>query len=226
MMRSFSSRPDTAVLDEPFYAHYLNETHTAHPGREAVIAACETNWKKIVHYITGDIPGGRAIWYQKHMAHHMLPHIDLGPLIEPNALAHTFLIRDPVEVINSYTKVHADMNLAMTGLPSLAELFDCVAQATGKCPPVVDAKDILLDPQRTLSRLCESLGISFLPCMLQWPAGPHPSDGNWAPYWYANVYRSTGFEPYRPNDKPIAASLEPILEEATQLYKRLAAHKL
>ncbi len=34
MMRSFGSRPDTAVTDEPLYAHYLKVTGVAHPGRE------------------------------------------------------------------------------------------------------------------------------------------------------------------------------------------------
>ena len=26
MMRSFENRPDTVVIDEPFYAHYLDKT--------------------------------------------------------------------------------------------------------------------------------------------------------------------------------------------------------
>ena len=31
MMRSFGSRSDTFVTDEPFYAHYLAETGADHP---------------------------------------------------------------------------------------------------------------------------------------------------------------------------------------------------
>ena len=34
MMRSFSSRSDTYVSDEPFYANYLMRTGIDHPGRE------------------------------------------------------------------------------------------------------------------------------------------------------------------------------------------------
>ena len=92
------------------------------------------------------------------MAHHMLPHIDVQRLVAGGELTHAFLIRDPVEVITSYTKVHRQMTLAETGLPYQVDLFERVRAATGKPPPVVDAKDILLDPRRTLSRLCEALG--------------------------------------------------------------------
>ena len=37
MMRSFENRPDTSVVDEPFYAAYLFETGLDHPLREAVL---------------------------------------------------------------------------------------------------------------------------------------------------------------------------------------------
>jgi hypothetical protein len=226
IMRSFSSRPDTAVLDEPFYAHYLKETGIAHPVRDQVIAAYETDWEKVIDFIIGPIPGGKSVWYQKHMGQHMLPHIDLQRLVAHEALSHAFLIRDPVEVISSYTKVHSVMTLAETALPNQVDLFDRVRAATGKIPPVVDARDILLDPQRTLSRLCNSLGIDFTPAMLHWPAGPHPDDGNWGPHWYGSVYKSTGFDVYRPKDEPIPDDLRPMLKEARNLYDRLAEHKL
>ena len=39
LMRSFGSRPDTAVSDEPFYAHYLKATGIDHPGREEILSA-------------------------------------------------------------------------------------------------------------------------------------------------------------------------------------------
>ena len=75
MMRSFENRGDCAVVDEPFYAHYLQQTGLDHPGRDAVIAAGETDWRKVVASLTGPAPAGKAVFYQKHMTHHMLPHI-------------------------------------------------------------------------------------------------------------------------------------------------------
>jgi hypothetical protein len=226
LMRSFSSRDDTVVLDEPIYAFYLRETGIDHPGREEVIAAYETDWRRVADFVTGPIPGAKRVWYQKHMAHHMLPQVDSQRLIDGGELTHAFLIRDPVEVITSYTKVHPHMTLAETGLPYQVDLFERVRAATGKTPPVVDAKDVLLDPRRTLSRLCEAIGIEFTEKMLSWPAGPHPQDGNWAPHWYEGVYRSTGFETYRPKNEAVPEKLRAMAAEARGLYEELAAHKL
>ena len=38
LMRSFGSRADTTVVDEPLYAYYLARTGVDHPGRDEVIA--------------------------------------------------------------------------------------------------------------------------------------------------------------------------------------------
>ena len=225
-MRSFSSRPDTAVLDEPFYAHYLEHTGIDHPGRREVIGAYETDWRKVVKFITGPIPEGKLIWYQKHMAHHMLGHIDVQRLVENDTLTHTFLIRHPLPVIASYTKVHGNMTLLETGLPYQADLFERVRKSSRITPPVIDARDLLIDPSKVLARLCQALGIEFTDRMLSWAAGPHSNDGNWGKHWYASVYNSTGFEKYEQKNVKIAPRFEGMLGEARKLYDQLAAHKL
>ena len=79
MMRAFGSRKDCAVTDEPLYAAYLHTTGKNHPVRDAVIASQSTDPSQVTREITGPIPGGRVHWYQKFMAHHLLPGWD-GPL--------------------------------------------------------------------------------------------------------------------------------------------------
>src|SRR5437660_4226381 len=78
MMRSWGNRPDTAVCDEPLYAHYLHATGRPHPGAAEVIAAGPTDLAEAVALLLGPVPGGRRIFYQKHMAHHLLPGMDLA----------------------------------------------------------------------------------------------------------------------------------------------------
>src|SRR6185312_15485023 len=73
MMRSFGNRPDTAVIDEPFYAAYLAGTGIQHPLREESLASQPTDWRDVIKAILGPVPGDKPIWYQKHMTHHMLP---------------------------------------------------------------------------------------------------------------------------------------------------------
>ncbi len=41
-----------------------------------------------------------------------------------------------------------------------------VAQKLGHAPPVIDADDVLADPRRVLTRLCEACGIAFDEAML------------------------------------------------------------
>src|SRR5262245_6288218 len=102
LMRSFGSRPDTAVCDEPLYAFYLSRRAVAHPGRDAIVARCETDWRAVAAFLTGPVPEGKQVFYQKHMAHHLLPEVGRGWLEE---LDHAFLIRDPREMLLSLAKV-------------------------------------------------------------------------------------------------------------------------
>ncbi|MCC7388111.1 MAG: hypothetical protein IT431_05010 [Phycisphaerales bacterium] len=223
MMRAFENRPDTAVIDEPLYAHYLANTAADHPGRDEVIAAGPTDWLTAAATLTGPIPNSRAIFYQKHMAHHLLPSIDRAWIAK---LTNCFLIRDPREVLTSFIKVVEHPTAHDLGFPQQAELFDAERERTGKTPPVIDARDVLESPRATLTALCRAVGIPFLDAMLHWPPGPRDTDGVWAPHWYASVERSTGFAPYTPKPDPVPDHLMPVYEQCKPLYDHLARYKL
>lgn len=223
MMRSWGSRADTAVTDEPLYAYYLKTTGLDHPGRDEVIAHHEADWHKVVAYLTGPVPGGKPIWYQKHMSHHLLAGISRDWLA---SLVNCFLIRDPTEMLVSLAKVTPNPRLEDTGLPQQWELFEAERKRTGRMPAVIDAKDVLLDPRAQLSALCASVGIPFDDAMLRWEPGPRPSDGIWASHWYSAVERSTGFEPYRARTEPVPERLRSVLEQCGDLYRHLHTHRL
>ena len=90
MMRAFENREDCVVSDEPLYAAYLAATGLDHPGREDVIRAGQTDWREVVNALTGPVPQGRAVWYQKHMSHHVLPGMATDWV---HSLTNVFLIR-------------------------------------------------------------------------------------------------------------------------------------
>jgi hypothetical protein len=223
LMRSWGSRSDTFVCDEPFYAYYLLETGIDHPGRDEILAAHETDWRKVAAWLTGEIPEGKSIFYQKHMAHHMLPGIDRGWL---NRVTHAFLIRDPGEMLASLVKVTPRIQIEDTGLPQQWELFELVRASTGETPAVLDARDVLQDPRDLLERLCSRVGVPFDDAMLEWEAGPRRTDGVWARHWYDAVERSTGFEAYTPKSERLTESLKPVHEACRIYYDRLYAHRL
>ncbi len=223
MMRSWGNRPDTFVCDEPLYAHYLKTTRLQHPGASEVIAHHENDWRKVVAWLTADVPGGRALFYQKQMAHHLLPDIDRAWL---DQVTNAFLIRDPAEMLASLHRVLTQIELTDTGLPQQVEIFRWVHDRTGQTPPVVDARDVLEHPRQTLGLLCESLGVPFREEMLSWPTGPRSTDGIWAKHWYANVEKTTTFEAYRPKQEPVPEQLAAIHRQCQQLYDELYSHRL
>jgi hypothetical protein len=223
MMRSWGNRADTWVTDEPLYAHYLSVRPVDHPGVPEVVANGETDWRKVASWLTGPIPGGKTVWYQKHMAHHLLPHLELEWL---ESLTHFFLIREPREMLPSLLAVMRNPALLDTGLPQQSALFERVRQRTGQVPPVVDARDVLENPRAVLSKLCAALGLDFSDAMLRWPPGRRDTDGIWAKHWYAKVERSTGFEPYAPGNRPVPAGHRALLAECENLYHALHQHRL
>ncbi len=224
LMRAWENRADTAVIDEPFYAHYLQVTGIDHPVSDEIIASYETEWRTVARTLTEDpLPEGASIWYQKHMAHHMLDHIELTWL---DRLTNCFLIRSPVEVITSYIKVRSQPTLQDLGFPQLLRLFDTVRRNTGSIPPVIDSRDVLEDPRGTLMLLCEAVAVPFSEKMLSWPPGRRDSDGVWAPYWYAAVEKSTGFAPYRPKNEQPPPELQDLLTQAQEAYRNLYRFRL
>ena len=225
MMRSFGNRSDCFVTDEPLYACYLAGTGAPHPMREEVLASQSRDWRDVTAWLTGPIPAGRAVWYQKHMTHHLLPAMGRDWFDD---LVHCFLIRDPRRVLASYAKKRdEEVRIEDVGMIQQAEIFDeVVARGGGRIPPVIDAAEVLAAPRTTLARLCAVLGIGFEPEMLAWPPGRRSTDGVWAAHWYHAVEASTGFAPPPPEPGPLAPDLESIAEACGPAYERLRAHAL
>ena len=224
MMRAWGNRPDTAVIDEPFYPYYLERTGKKHPGATEIIAHGETDWRKIVASLTkGPIPSGKRIFFQKQMTHHLLPEIDRDWMVD---LTNCFLIRDPREVILSYIKKNPDPELEDLGFVQQCEVFDFVRERTNSVPPVVDAKEILENPEQNLRLLCEAIGVEFDKAMLSWPPGLRETDGIWAKHWYDAVARSTSFEPYKPREGDVPESLREIYKRCKECYEQLFKHRL
>lgn len=224
LMRAWEHRGDCAVSDEPLYAHYLAATGLDHPAAAEVIAAGDTDLPRVTAALSrGPVPGGLPVWYQKHMSHHLLPGMDLAWV---ERLHNVFLIRDPALVVASYVKSRALCEPADIGLLQQAVLFDRLADRLGRAPLVVDGERFLQDPARHLQAICADAGVPYTDRMLCWPPGPRDSDGVWAPHWYAAVWRSTGFEPWRPRQALLDAAGQRVADACRPAYDRLRAHAL
>jgi hypothetical protein len=217
LMRSWGNRHDTVVIDEPLYPHYLKVTGLDHPGREEVVGAGETDWRRVVAALLGPVPDGIRVFYQKHMAHHLLPGIDRSWV---SLLTNVLLIRDPRESVASYIRSRADVTAQDLGIRQQIQLYDELAGA-GRHPPVIDARDFLLHPEAYLRAICRHVGVDFTARMLAWPPGRRSSDGVWGRYWYEAVWRSTGFAAYQPRNLPLDGPAAAVADECLPMYERL-----
>ncbi len=223
LMRSFENRPDTFVSDEPFYAHYLNETGLDHPLSEETIQHGEISWDAVVKTITGDIPNGNKVWYQKHMAQHNLPGQDLSWI---KKMENILLIRKPEEVILSYIKKYQITSITQLGYPQQNMLFNMLGESMSNSPIILDTRDILKDPAGMLKKLCARLTIPFYQEMLTWPVGRRESDGIWGKHWYGSVENSSSFQPYTKNKHIVPLEYEELLEDCVKQYQQLYQHRM
>ena len=223
MMRSFGSRADTAVSDEPFYGAYLKATGDPQPMADQVIAAMDCDWHGVARAMSGPSPDGAPIWYQKHMAHHMVGQIAHDDL---PGLTHAFLIRDPARVVASYAAKREAVRPEHLGIARQVDYFEREAERLGHAPPVIDSADVLRDPAGTLERLCAALGIDWDPAMLSWDKGFRATDGIWAAHWYDAVAASEGFG--RPDHRAVALddAAQRVADQCRPFYEQLAAHKI
>lgn len=222
LMYSFRQRPDTTVWDEPLYGHYLRVSGVEHPGGEEVLATTETDGARAISdIILGEYP--TPVVFFKSMGHHTAGvGLDLSFL---DATTNVFLIRNPADMITSYIKNIPEPTAEMLSLPQQVEVLDRVLEGGGE-PIVVDSATLLMDPPGVLGELCSRIGIAWDEAMLSWPAGPKPEDGSWGKVWYHNVWKSTGWEPYRPKTDLVPDRLLGLLEECNGHYERLLEYAI
>ena len=217
LMYSFAQRSDTVVVDEPLYGHYLSTTDADeyHPLAAEVLKTQSADYRDVLDHIML-APSTFPVNFFKQMTHHLANM----PWDFLSKMTNVILIRDPVEMLPSYAHQVSAPTMRDVGYADNVKLFETLKNI-GQDPPILDAKRVLLDPKGTLMKLCERIGIPFEEQMLSWPAGPRPEDGAWAPAWYHNVHRSTGFMTYKPKTTPFPDSLKPLLEESLPLYEQL-----
>jgi hypothetical protein len=223
MMRSFGSRADTYVTDEPFYGCFLKDTGLNHPMKDEVIASMDCDWRSVMETLRGETPDGSPIWYQKHMWHMMVGPVGYEDFA---GFRHAFLIREPERMIASYLRKREAARFEDFGLEKQAEFFEREADRLGHAPPVIDANDVLSDPEGVLSKLCAALDIAWERAMLHWAPGRRETDGVWAAHWYNAVEESTGFG--EPDDGPVHLSDQDrrLAERMRPYYQRLAEFRL
>jgi hypothetical protein len=219
-MYSFANRSDTAVVDEPLFGYFLKQTGAWRPSREEVLATMETDPQKVIDSLlepSTDTP----VFFMKHMANQL---VDLN-LDFLDSFQNVVLIRNPKDVLLSYSKQVEEPTLLDTAYKMQAALVDHFNEV-GAPFIVLNARNVLLNPEGQLRALCDKLDIEFQISMLSWDAGPREEDGVWAKYWYDSVHESTGFGPYREKDEELPSNLNALYDECMEYYGELERFQL
>jgi len=223
LMRSFENRSDCFVSDEPFYSYFLYKTGLKHPLSNEVINSGLIHYDKIIKYITGPIPSSKNIWYQKHMAHHILEGENIDWI---KNMKNCLLIRHPSDVILSYSKKNEINNIQQLGYLQQIEIYKMLTEELGIPPIIIDAQDLLVEPKKMLIEICEILRIKFDKKMLSWSQGSRKTDGIWGKHWYKQVEASTGFKPYIKTNRIISPKYQSLYDECIQYYEFLYQNRI
>ena len=219
VMYAFAQRDDMSVIDEPLYGYYLKASGAQHPGRDVVLDAMAHDANEIIGRLLET--NGAHMTFAKMMAHH-LAGLDWSFL---QSTRNFLLTRAPEEVLPTLSVQLGLPTLEDTGYSEQVSLVRAEL-AAGRDPLVLDSRQLLTDPESVLRRCCERLQIPWDERMLCWEPGPKPYDGVWAPFWYHNVHKSTGFAPYRPKTTPVADEFKPLLDQCRPLYEEISQYAI
>jgi hypothetical protein len=229
MMRAWGNRADTVVCDEPLYGNYLRTTGKPHPSADEIIACQSDDWRKTIAHLTTGIPpekpgaNGISIFFQKHMAHHLLPTMDREWIL---GLKNCILIRNPNEVIPSYLAKNRIPSLEDLAFVQQLEIFNFLHRGGLREVPIIDAQDVQNNPRRILVNLCDLFGVPFSETMLSWEPGSRPTDGIWAKHWYKEVETSTSFRPHQLKNDLVPDSLQAVLKRCLECYEQLYERRM
>ena len=217
LMYSFSKRPDTKVIDEPFYAHYLSTNQIDHPGSEETLNSMSSDIEEII----SDIYSRKdcEILFLKNMAHH---HQQMS-FDFLDDMTNLFLVRNPKQLIASFAQVIESPTMQDIGLEKSWELFNMIKNQN---PLVLDSAEILKNPKKLLKSLCAKLSIKFYEEMLSWEKGGIKEDGAWAKFWYKNVHNSTGFVKQKTSSRELPKNCQSLYIESLKYYNKLTANSI
>ncbi len=220
LMYSFAQRTDTKVIDEPFYGCYLQSSGADHPGKELVLNSLPTEEEEVLDKIIYH-DYQTSLVFLKNMTHHFL-HLK-GDFL--HNFKNVFLIRDPRQMLPSFIKVMPNPTMIDVAYKMQSEFIEKLS-TINKAPTIIDSKNLLIDPEKVLKTLCDQLNISFEPAMLSWSEGGINEDGVWAPFWYNNVHKSTGFIPFKGKSETVPRHLEGLLEECIYYYEKMKSYAI
>ena len=157
---------------------------------------------KLVDKIISDIFSTKncEVLFLKNMAHH---HQEMK-LDFLEDMTNLFLVRNPHQLIASFSQVIDSPTMQDIGLEKSWELFNIVKEQN---PVVLDSAEILKNPRELLKKLCDKLRIEFYDDMLSWD-------------------NSTGFVKQKTSSRELPKNCQSLYIESLKYYNKLTANSI
>jgi hypothetical protein len=174
-MWMMKQRGDFLVLQEPFgRSAYYSEERIFNRAAD-ITPKAEYNYQNVLQDL--QLKAQKSQVFLKDFPYYFLQIVNDEFL---GYFQHTFLIRDPAQMLPSYYHKMPDLDFEECGYKELFELFQKVVKNTGKIPVVLNADDLVEQPTDIVQEYCSRIGIPFLPEALKWnPPGNSDEIGWW-----------------------------------------------
>lgn len=143
-------------------------------------------------------------------------------------VTHTFILRDPAEVIASHYALNPNLTEDEVGFGRLHELFHAVADVTGRLPVVVDSELLMDRPDAVVREYCAAVGLEYTVGMLSWQPAER-TEWKRAQRWHMDAAVSTGFVRSRPGYDHTVGN-HPLLAEYDRnqrpYYEEMLRHRI
>ncbi|CAF3680935.1 unnamed protein product [Adineta steineri] len=225
LMYSFNQRPDTYVMDDPFYGIWLKKTGEKQAYYDEIMLRMECDDANKIH---DEIEKNEKIQGNVFVKN----NIDTAQYMNENRLLkyrHIFVIDDPAETIVSRIITDRSKTSADIYLEQQLRTYNWLKEKTKEDPIVIDSNGLNRDPTIALTHICEKLNLPFTDKMLSWPAGPKSIDGLWAESSYNEVHASTGFRTISSTKRTrdtIPNHLVSLYDAALPYYEKLLTHSI
>ncbi len=216
--RTFVERDDFDVLHEPFSATYYHSPER----RSDRFLNGDPDEDARAERVLADVlrPRDRPV-FVKDMAYHVAAFLDTDLV---GRFANSFLIRDPRKALASLHAQHPTFTFEEAGYEQLARLYD-YATRHGAPAPVVDAGDLIRDPEGIMRAYCMAMDIPFIADALQWRPQKVPEFEPWDS-WHDQAQHSSGIGDVDGAQRALPAHLEPVYQRCLPHYERLRAARL
>lgn len=246
--RAFMQREDYVSFHEPFgepcyfgperiYSYYDNEL-------DAHSQYTHLTFSQIINEIleAADGPNRKKVFIKDMARHVVRPNRDLhpdAPTVLPidflKRCTHTFIIRTPEKSVPSLYRAYKmdgkDLIPEDIGYPEVLFLFEYLTKLTGERPAIVEATDLVTEPEKIMRLYCEK-GIkdSFESDMLEWKPERIQAFDKW-PGWHDVAQYSTGFSKTVPkkassDELELPDDVKQLIEESMPIYEKLLEYKL